>query len=225
MEFFAVLATGLASDGAGRAKQISGQTYNALFPLLRTAPEHAIAAMNAIGAGIRGELDYARELQEEQSIRKWVQFVAETSGADSAHGSFDDADPVKRVDGLIDCTIRASYPDPQRRVEVVSTRVNGVKQGILKRLTRQRLLDLALPVRATADFGSPSASLAVVRTAAGAINYTENTQPNGRAGWLERKAQTYGRGADAAWGARMMIEEEVMAQPLDASKVSGDSAD
>lgn len=44
--------------------------------------------------------------------------------------------------------------------------------------------------------------------------------PGDRAHWLERKAQAYGRGADASAGARILMEAEIMNRPLSAYLVA-----
>ncbi|MDQ3368982.1 MAG: hypothetical protein M3680_26460 [Myxococcota bacterium] len=224
LAFFASHHDQLA-DGELHGTAVVVETIQLLRPTLRTAPQHAVAAMTAVRTAIEHQLDYAQALQAEQSVRKWVQAVAIADGAGTANARFDERHPLAKIDGLIDIAIQPSYHDPAKPVAVRGARLDGVKGTVVARFRHQRLSNLGLAVRAAGHFDSPSATLTVVRDAGGSVSYTENTaaewQQGGR--WLERKAVANGRGRDAGWGARIVIEHEVMTKTLEEIGVTNDS--
>ena len=124
--------------------------------------------------------------------------------------------PLTPIDGLIDLRVVPDYFHPEKPVSVTSARLNGVRGAVVRRFANQPLINLDIPVRAAGDFSSPTATFTAVRHSGGKVEYTENTVADGQRGgrWLEKKAAAYGRGRDAEWGARMLLEREIMSKSL-----------
>ncbi len=215
--FFMLQRDALADESQLRANQLVATAHNALLPTLKVDPGKAIAAMKSVTAALAADQTFASLIHAEHSVRKWVRYVAETSSNDSSpNRKFDENHPLTSIDGWIDITIRADESHPEKPVVVTGARLNGVKAKVVERFAKHPLIKLDVPVRAAADFGSPSASLTVVRHSGGNVEYTENRSPDGQPSsrWLEQKAVAHGRGRDAEWGARILVEQEIMSRTL-----------
>lgn len=222
--YLAIQADSLVLDREAEMPDVVA-AYRALWPTFRVDPQRAISAMSAIASGIRSKGEHANAIQTEHTVRKWVQYVAETAGIGDATRTFDGEHPLEAKDGLIDVQVTADHAHPENRVKIVGARIDGLRHDVVKRLRKQRLIDLGLPVRVATNFNSPSQSLTVTRHANGNVDFSEDTTSRDRAQWLARKAAAGGRGPDAIAGARLLIESEVMVENLEAVPVKNDSAE
>ena len=92
-------------------------------------------------------------------------------------------------------------------------RLTGAMDDVVKKIESRPLNELGLTVRAAGDFNSPTSTLTVLRRADASVAYA-HTEGGEERGWLERKAAAHGRGPDALWGARILLEQELMTNTL-----------
>ena len=224
-DFFRLQQDQLVDENAARAVHVATTLHHSLLPVLRADPALAVAQLNAVADAFAAQKPVASTLHEQQGIEKWVRYVAETSGADHADAPFDENHPHGAYDGLIDIMIQPDPFHPELPVPVTGARLTGVTKDVVDQIKIRQLNTLGLTVRAAGDFNSPTSTLTVLRRADASVTYA-HTEGGEERGWLERKAAAHGRGPDALWGARILLEQELMTQTLSAlvnDKVETDS--
>ncbi|MDX2089177.1 MAG: hypothetical protein SFX73_15070 [Kofleriaceae bacterium] len=227
-QFIAIQTDGLADLSHGRKTRSAVRAYDALLPMLRTRPEHAIASMQAIVTALSEAASDVTQTQAEQSVRHWVRYL-QASSPGTANRPFSQEAPMDKIDGMIDVRLSADAR-PAEPVQAVGARLFGVRKAVVERLAKHSMRDLGLTVRAHSNLRSPSASITVVRAPDGTIEFSENPTPESHTqGWFARRAEAFGAGRDAPRGARMLIEE-ILPKSLGevahgASNIENDSVD
>lgn len=214
--FFATQFESLREITAAQKQAVVIRAHDALLPMLRTQPAAAITSMNAIAAAIKEAAKAAHDQQAVRTSQHWVRYIHATdASAGAANTRLDENHPLRTIDGLVDVEITPDLRHPEAPVKVSKSRLEGVTAAVLNRLADRRLNELGLAVRAAGTFDSPTASITAVRQPDGTVQFTENTSVEWHPGtWFARKADAYGRGKDPVWGARLMLEREVMNQSL-----------
>jgi hypothetical protein len=130
---------------------------------------------------------------------------------------------------LVDVEFAASAAHPTVPATVRRVFVKGTSNTLARRLAQQPLLETQLAVRAhgVSSDGDAVLPLTVVRDEAGNITYTDGTgAPGIPARWFARKAGEVNGGASAELrGARKLIEDEIMREPIASHLISTDSSD
>jgi hypothetical protein len=130
-DFFFAQGEVLLEQAAENQKVIAARA-EALFPLLRTEPEAATAAMQAMSTELDRARKFAADHQADVTAPLWLTAVARGAQA---------TDPGS-VDGTLAIHVR-----PTSTIEVLSARANGVARDIGDRLLDLPLLTTRMPLR------------------------------------------------------------------------------
>ncbi|HEX4450513.1 MAG TPA: hypothetical protein VH143_06555, partial [Kofleriaceae bacterium] len=151
--------------------------------------------------------------------------VARANAAPTTHG-----DPAKLA-GLVDLEFVASSARPQEPAMLRRVFVQGVSNAIAQRLANgPSLLATGLAVRAhgVSREGDAVLPVTVVRDEGGNLRYTDDSGAAGMPGprWLARKAgATRDSIDDEMRGARILMEDELMANRVPVTAIATDSND
>lgn len=214
IDFFRLQKDHLVGETLTQALNVGIDVHDALLPVLRVDPELAIAQLEAVADAFKAEIGAASTEHQQQGIEKWIEYVAATNRADQSDAAFDEAHPHAQYDGLIDVQFRPDLSQPEARVSTSGVRINGVSRDAISKLMKLPLMQLGLAVRASGDFDSPSSTVTALRRSNGSVTYA-TTEGHEQKQWLERKAIAQGRGPDAIWGARILLEQDIMSKTLE----------
>jgi hypothetical protein len=238
----------LAGQQDEQAMEVAGNARRALEPMLDTNPKGAVEIMKRGADAVRSEPgDRTANTQATATVTHWLNYVARDAlgevqpaeaaaqgkRADPSGEATTDIEPanaapsfegkVAPVKGLVDVAFTGDLAHPEVPVRVAEIRVYGVKDAVAKRLRHSPLKEAHVAVRAYGT-GVAGIPVTVARDEAGNVRYSDETGVPGMPGhWLGRKVGLLAGGEEAqAKGAKQLIEEEIMAQPLNDAPVKTD---
>ena len=239
IEFFGEQRSELARSKAARSYALTDANRH-LRPLLRSAPDQAVAAMRAIQEELLAVASESRETQALQSRVAWMRFLSQGAlgslDADDARvlGLRPGADGATLTDtrravvvpgeheamqdlpGVLDIEFAADYNRPEEPVFPTRARLPGIHEKMLRRLKSKTPRELGIVVRAhgTAP-GMAVLPITVVRDEAGNVRFTDDTGAAGQEStWLSRKGGSRHASPERQRLGAMKLMDELIDRPL-----------
>lgn len=217
--------------------------HDSLLDTLDVAPQAAFAVMDTMREGLQAAFSNAIEAQRAETFRNWLRYLTQTSVGSSTKRKAEDGTDVtdidratalkgegsaKTFDGIVDVRVTIDEGNPQAPAIPKSAMIRGVAKEVGDTLAKKPLLGARVPVRAVAEPSprTPDSRLSISRDEAGNLAFEDRVAGGETAPsrWLSRKAGIVpGSEAGQREGARVLIEDEVMAEPL-FGKLKTDSA-
>lgn len=241
------------ADAAVPAAQFSIDVRNSVVHMLPASRARAVGLMKSATAAFKSASGTANDAQRDASLENWMSYLAQssmgsvsanevkqqggrvlpggvtTTNMSAANQAPDAHHGVQTFDGLVDLRFEIEQGNPQLKAKPTSLTVRGVNQVAANMLAIKPLRSWNLPVRAVAEPTHDAAvaiPLTVLRDEAGNLSHTDNMHgPADAPSWLSRKAGAVrGSAEKQREGARILMENELMAETVDTKLVHTDEA-
>ncbi len=212
IDFFSGLASTVNDAGLARELALI-ETHTHLLPTLRSAPDVAVATMEAMHAALLEAKAKAKPLQTGEARLAWMRFLSQHAlgsldpkqaaglGLEPGAGATPitdvrgaaapprEGEAMDRLDGVLDLEFEADYVAPEGPVTIKRARMTGIHPKMVETLQGCTLRELGVVIRAhgTAP-GAAVLPVTVVRDEAGNVRFTDETGAAGQPStWLSRK--------------------------------------